>query len=307
MSSAQALVIGSATNLPASHFLPFFRSLRATGFEGHTCVFVARMQPAEQAELTAAVDETVLLDDRYVGAAPDAVVRSLAWVKGTKGLRKHFPRVMHGYCRAARVAPGSPAAEELEMRLQGLQSLRYAEYLRYLRAHPEYAHVMLSDLRDVIFQRDPFADPVDRLEVFLEEPDVTFAVDGFNRRWIGDLYGDAGLAQLGAGVVSCSGVTFGTRDGMEAYLATMADEVSAHLPPLGAHDQAIHNWLLATDRLPDATRVANGYGRVLTMGAQRHIDVTDDHTVLNHDGTVPAVLHQYDRHVDLAPALLAAF
>jgi hypothetical protein len=166
---------------------------------------------------------------------------------------------------------------------------------------------MLSDLRDVIFQRDPFVEPLPPLEVFLEEPEVTFAIEGFNRQWIDDLYGEAGLLRLGAGVVSCSGVTFGTREGMERYLVAMADEVRAHLPPLGAHDQAIHNWLLATGRLPEATSVPNGHGRVLTMGAQRHIEVADDGTVLNHDGTVPAVLHQYDRHVDLAPTLLAAF
>jgi hypothetical protein len=87
----------------------------------------------------------------------------------------------------------------------------------------------------------------------------------------------------------------------------MAGEVSLHLPPLGAHDQAIHNWLLYMDRLHGPVAVANGYGRVLTMGSQREIELATDGTVLNRDGSVPAVLHQYDRHIDLAPNLLASF
>src|SRR4051794_6872183 len=111
MSSANALVIGSATNLPASHFLPFFESLRATGFAGHTCVFVANMKDAQRVRLAHAVDEVVLLDDRHAAAAPDAVVRALKWSKSTKGMRKHFPGLVRSYCRVARVRPGSPVAD----------------------------------------------------------------------------------------------------------------------------------------------------------------------------------------------------
>lgn len=307
MSSAHALVMGSASNLSADHFVPFFTSLRASGFEGHTCVFVARMDPDEQAMLGAVVDEVVEVDPRFPPEAPTWVVRSLAWTKHTRGLRKHFPTLCHQACRLTRARPGSKFADDLEFRLQGLQSLRYAQYESYVRDRPEFTQIMISDLRDVIFQRDPFAAPVDDLEVFLEEPEVNFAVEGFNRRWVQDLYGDAGVVQLGDRVVSCSGVTFGDRDGMLRYLAEMSREVRTHLPPLGPHDQAVHNWLLSTGALGSPHRVANGHGRVLTMGAQRDIELAADGTVVNHDGSVPAVLHQYDRHVDLAPSLLAAF
>jgi hypothetical protein len=300
--------MGAATNLPAAHFLPFFRSLRATGYEGHTCVFVALMDPEQRAQLAEVVDEVVDIDLQHRAVAPVWAIRALASAKRTRGLRRHFSMLCHQTCRLARARPGSEFAEDLEFRLQGLQSLRYAHYLAYLRDRPLYAQVMISDLRDVIFQRDPFADShVASLEVFLEEPNETFAVSKVNRELMQDLYGSDGLSELGDRIVSCSGVTFGTRDTMVTYLEEMSREVTRHRPPIGPRDQAIHNWLLHSGRLDAPSMVPNGYGRVLTMGVQQKISVASDGTVLNHDGSVPAVLHQYDRHVALKSALLAAF
>jgi len=307
MSPSHALVLGSATNLPASHFLPFFRSLSASGFQGRTCVFVANMPPGERERLAIEVDEVVDVDNGFPRVASPGLLGALRRAKRTRGMRKHFPTLCRGACRLRRASAGSPLAEDLEFRLVGLQSLRYDLYRSYLVDHPEFDQVMISDLRDVIFQRDPFAPPVAGLEVFLEEPGVTFALEGFNRRWIADLYGSGAVDQLGDRVVSCSGVTLGDRDAMVGYLAAMSDEVNRHLPPLGPHDQAMHNWLLANGALEPAHAIANGHGRVLTMGALREVPVADDGTVLNSDGSVPAVLHQYDRHVALAPRLLAPY
>jgi hypothetical protein len=307
MSSAHALVIGSASSLPVDHFLPFFRSLRAVGYEGRTCLFLSRTQSIDRDALGSMVDEIIEVDELHPMVAPDWAIRTLAWSKRTRGFRKHYPALCRRVGRLVGAAPGNPAAEDLEFRLEGVQSLRYAHYFDYLCQHPEFESVMISDLRDVIFQRDPFDAPVASLEVFLEDPAMTFATAGFNQQWVADLYGADGAARLGNMVVSCSGVTFGTRDGMIAYLEAMAGEVERHLPPLGPHDQAIHNWLVYGERLDDPLVVRNGYGRVLTMGAKEQIDVSPGGVVLNDDGSVPAVLHQYDRHVALAHKLLATF
>lgn len=307
MSSPRCLVIGSATTLDASLFLPFFRSLAATGYAGKTCLFVANLSPKSRAQLAAVVDEIVDVEQRFPPIAPEWVVKALRSAKRTNGTRRHFPTLCRTACRVWSAAPGGPFADDLEFRLMGMQSPRYSVYLEYLDRHVEFEQVMIADVRDVLFQRDPFAEPVKGLEVFLEEPHVTFSVDGFNRRWVDDLYGDDGLRLLAGRVVSCSGVTVGDASSMRRYLAAMADEVARHLPPLGPRDQAIHNWLLGRGLVEPARAVPNGHGRVLTMGAQDDIDLGDDDTVLNHDGTVPAVLHQYDRHVALVPLLLARF
>jgi hypothetical protein len=75
--------------------------------------------------------------------------------------------------------------------------------------------------------------------------------------------------------------------------------------PVYSGDQGIHNYLLRTGRLDPVKVVANGYGRVLTMGAMRTIERDADGYVLNRDGSRPAVLHQYDRHGPLAAELVA--
>jgi hypothetical protein len=299
--------MGAATYLPASHFKPFFESLRSAGFLGTSCLFTAHLSPADLDELRALADQVIEVDDAYERHASSWPVGLLGRAKFRRGLRKYYPGACSVYERLARVRPGSAVARDLEFRLEGLQSLRYGLYHSYLSRHDDYDVVMIADLRDVIFQADPFAERVEDLELFLEEPSVSFDQPGFNQRWITDLYGSDALADLRGRIVTCSGVTFGDRSSMLAYLETMAAEIDLHLPPLGPHDQAVHNWLTYSGKLPNARLIANGSGRVLTMGAMSDAKRRSDGLVLNHDGSVPAVLHQYDRHVALAEELLQPY
>jgi hypothetical protein len=297
--------MGSASHLPARAFAPFFESLRATGFQGKTCVFVSRLTAPDREDVGALVDELVDIDDGYPHSAPSAVTGALKRFKRTRGLRKHYRTACHFSERCLRTAAGSEQAHYLEFQLEGLQSLRYRHYLEYLRASPQYDQVMIADLRDVLFQADPFATDVQGLEVFLEDDTETFARPGFNRSWIIDLYGIDAVENMQDLVASCSGVTFGDRAHMLDYLAKMSVEVDRHLPPLGPHDQAVHNWLLYNRSFADAQIVRNGSGRVLTMGLKRDITRSGAGVVMNDDDSTPAVLHQYDRHPALARELLS--
>src|SRR5579883_784939 len=66
---------------------------------------------------------------------------------------------------------------------------RYFAYLDFLARHAdEYAHVMLSDLRDVVFQSDPFAQPLPADVVFAQER-CLMGDSPVNRNWIADIYG----------------------------------------------------------------------------------------------------------------------
>ncbi len=308
MSSARGLVIGFASNLPAEpHFLPFLRSLRLSGYEGRVCVFVSNVSAPDQQTLGQIADDVVAVDDEYPALAPRWSTDLLGRLKVTRGPRRFYPRAYRALGSILRARQAPAVSIDLEFRLQGVQALRYGHYLDYLEQHPEVDKIMISDLRDVLFQADPLSSEVAGLEVFLEEPHVRFDAPGFNRSWIKDLYGTRGLRRLGDAVVSCSGVTVGRRDPMLRYLAAMAGEVGRHTDvPLGPHDQAIHNWLLYTGALPNATVVPNGQGRTLTMGAQREVYLRPDGMVVRQDGTIAPVLHQYDRHSALASRLVAA-
>jgi hypothetical protein len=301
--SEQPVILGFSSGMAARYVTPFLESLRRTEFSGRVCVFVCQTSAEDVAAITRLADRVITVDDDYPPLAPRWAVAGLKRMKVTRGLRRHFGRAYGVVVRRLHAAPGSAMARDLEYQLQGIQALRYRHYLQFLEGEPEVDHVMISDLRDVVFQDDPFAGDVGALEVYLEEPHVRVSTPGFNSTWIRDLYGAEGLRDLGDAVVSCSGVTIGAREPMMTYLRAMADELDRHVIPLGPHDQGVHNWLLYNGRLPDATPIANGTGRVLTMGAQNEIYLSPAGGVVKADGTRPAVLHQYDRHVGLAERL----
>lgn len=136
--------------------------------------------------------------------------------------------------------------------------------------------VLLSDAREVVVQRDPFAlmwtryygaTLVDGARVATagvthvrqrplllaaqESVDATVNTEDFNRDWVRDCYGDAGLRLVCAEHILCSGSTLGTTRAVRAYVRAMIageDACAAlRLPTAstyGGLDQGVHNVLL---------------------------------------------------------------
>ncbi|MGB9184651.1 MAG: hypothetical protein WCB67_11340 [Solirubrobacteraceae bacterium] len=197
--------------------------------------------------------------------------------------------------------------QELEFYLEGLQALRYGYYYDILQGIGRNADViLLADVRDVLFQSDPFDIPVESLELFLEDRAMTFATNAYNREWIRVLYGPAAVKALGDRTVSCSGTVVGRREDVLGYLREMCEAICWRRTPLGSLDQAVHNYLLAQSRFPGVRVVPNGFGRVITVGGMDHVSRSQGF-VMNTDGTVPAIVHQYDRHADLVDELPERF
>ena len=298
-------MLGAVTRLDPSGFAPFAASLRATGFRGRLGLVVGGYAARGRRELDALADFTVVVDDRY------GLPRHLeALVPRLRSLReRRDPRYATAFTAAALAGTerGSQARwEGLEFALEGLQSLRYGLYLELLRdLGADADHVLLSDVRDVLFQADPFATPPAPLELFLEEPALTPAGEALNRGWLADLYGPEEAGALAGLTVSCSGTVAGSREGVVDYLQEMRSAIAWRRRPMGSRDQAVHNRLLRRGSFTDATLVANGTGRVLTMGEMPAVERDGAGQVRNADGSVPPVLHQYDRHPELAADLLA--
>ncbi len=300
-STERSLVLGAYTGLPARLIEPFARSLRAGGFRGRFVVFAGRCDDEEKNRLRELADVVVDVDAEYPRPAA-AMLRLLRWLRSTRGLRRIYPAAF-----SLLTGGSSERRRRLEFHLEGLQSLRYSHYERYLAAlDADPDSVLLTDLRDVAFQRDPFAEPVAGLELYLEDDSVRIGRDSFNTRWIRSLYGGDELERLRDKPVSCSGTVVGDGAAIRAYLQAMTAEIAGRRRPLGSHDQGIHNYLLHRGRLSPATVIANGTGRVLTLGKMRSYETAPDGAVLNSDGTVPAILHQWDRHTELARHVEAA-
>jgi hypothetical protein len=199
-----------------------------------------------------------------------------------------------------------------------------AEYARSL--------VLLIDFRDVAFQADPFAHVQLRgewLRFYEELFPPTLKQSHYTYEWIRECWGDAAASQMADAVIVCSGATMGTAAGIVHYTRTMTHAMQTAPSPVCAdHDQRYHNYLLYTGKFERVRRLAAGHAEVYNLGyigkqdrktaglsppRWRHIDDIAVRnpggtvSVLNEDGSVAPVLHQYDRVPWLSTAIETQF
>lgn len=221
-STADSLVLGFAARLSPALLAPFVSSLRATGYRGRIGFVLAHYGEAELDELRDMVDVTFDVSHHYASASQSPSIRLLRGLRTTRGLRRLYPTAFTLSTLAGPERGASQRWRTREYELEGLQSLRYGHYEEVLRdLAPAADQVMLTDLRDVVFQADPFNAPLTGLEVFLEDESCRVGVEHFNSTWIRNLYGQARLGQMAHETVSCSGTVFGTGEAVLAYLREM--------------------------------------------------------------------------------------
>jgi hypothetical protein len=186
---------------------------------------------------------------------------------------------------------------------------RFFHYLRFLSLQP-YERVVLTDVRDVLFQRDPSPDtPAEGLAVGIETRRYTIASEPHNRMWVRDAFGPEVVAQIGASPVSCVGVTYGDIRAVSSYLDLMTREIlrlSAKAARTGGADTAIHNVLLWTNQLGDVQPLETLASPLATLNgiSADEVKLSSRGSLLNADGSEPCIVHQYDRVPGLAPTLL---
>ena len=182
-------------------------------------------------------------------------------------------------------------------------ALRYFLYLDFLhRADISVGRVLLSDVRDVIFQRDPFAFPwPEGINCALEDGRMTLGACPHNSHWIRTHLGEGALNAVREKPISCSGTTLGDREAVVSYLETL----TARLLPfhggerMAGYDQGVHNVLIHTGAL-DGPALHDNDGPILTLGYTRGEPATDDDgQVLNGRGEPAFIVHQYDRKPEL--------
>jgi hypothetical protein len=185
------------------------------------------------------------------------------------------------------------------------QLARFFTYYRILKTALQLGtaprRVLLTDVRDVVFQGDPFQGlPALDILAVLEDPSMTLATCPFNARWIVGGYGESMLKQIGSARISCSGTIYGSSHGLLRYLLLMikgAYECAplARLQMLGI-DQGIHNVLVNRYRVPV---MENGQLVWTLHYVQDSAIRVSDGRVFDPKGHAPSVLHQYDRKAAL--------
>lgn len=187
---------------------------------------------------------------------------------------------------------------------------RYWHYLAYLNSPAGAAdRVLLTDVRDVVFQSDPFAaTPADRMLCALER--ATLAGEPVNTRWLDFVYGRQAWSRFESERVSCAGTTLGPAPLIKRYLELVGAEIARLTPRLVGQDgldQAVHNHVLRTRAELPVTFSDNGAGPIATLHGEdvSRFPSSDAFPLLNLDLRPPAIVHQADRHPALAASLSA--
>lgn len=171
--------------------------------------------------------------------------------------------------------------------------LRFKLYYDFIRSNPRICRkILLTDIRDVVFQQDPFIYPLNKgITVALEDRSKTIGTCPYNSQWVKELLGWIMHDSLSSKPISCAGVTIGDRESILVYLEKMNAFLRGQKNNL---DQAAHNAIVHLDLVPSIHKFDNFYGPVLTMGYMDQQDLSATRIDL-----IP-ILHQYDRHPELA-------
>jgi hypothetical protein len=189
---------------------------------------------------------------------------------------------------------------------------RYFAYFKYLQDALEsgrsYRCILLSDVRDVVFQKPLFESPCSELELHYEAERPRIGECKANSFLIRHQFGRRALDRLADRRISCSGTTSGRMRGILHYLAEMKNVLLSLPRKLDSGDQGVHNYILHGGLLPEA-RVLDNFERVASLhhvpGEGLQIDMSGQ--VVNPGGSVSEIVHQYDRHPHLRSAILRSF
>ena len=208
-------------------------------------------------------------------------------------------------------------------------TLRWAlmkSYLEQSDVKGTYGRVWMIDVRDSMFQSDPFkmlpqyrggpsSKPV--FLAFRGVEDFKIVECGWNGGWVKDCFGKSMLARIGNNYIICSGVSAGTIDAVLPYLDKMAAiTTGTNRPDLPLHefprcerngvDQGVHNVLVHTKGIRGLKVLGQAQGPVANMQAKVG-QVRGDFSVVNSKGDAYAVVHQYDRAPTLQRHLFKSF
>lgn len=248
----------------------FVESLAKSGFRGHVCVFIGPMTKFNTIEqLHHAGIETIQYENTFpfiTSPHPENF--------------KSLPYPIH------------------------LWNFRHFLYYNYLLEYGnQYDQVFLTDIRDVVFQGDPFGFELgDMLNIAMEDR-TTKIVNAYpNPEWIMYGYGAGMLAELSEDMVSCAGTILGITLVIKNYLHTLLTEINGLNDALHCADQAAHNVLLHKGKLTPVRRLYNEDSPILTIGTVEQgskFQFDAEGFVLNKQAERPSIVHQYDRHPEL--------
>jgi hypothetical protein len=186
--------------------------------------------------------------------------------------------------------------EQINVGLIGFE--RWEIYKDVINDHfPDVERVLTSDVRDVVFQGNPFDHFTDDDLQFSTEPIKIGECTIHNAKWIKDIYGDEVLDEVKDNVVLCAGVVGGTKEGILKLCDLIIEEGQRlkEINKLTFTDQASLNVLYGQGKCPESTLHLTGDDAMATMHHAKTLTFDREGYLLSNNGNKIAMVHQYDR------------
>ena len=281
------LILGAIKGYDYDKLSPFVHSIKQTSFDGDVCFIVNGILPETKKKLEVKGVNTVEFEYRGSGAL-NSWSRFWPFIK---------PFLLNGY---------NPFTRFTLKKILPLQTARFLHYKDYLKANQhKYKNVLLTDVRDVYFQSDPFSQSSNNTIRFYEEFLKMEDEKLFNAEWIKVLFGDAALAEISHYKILCSGTVIGPVDEVIAFLDRLEKLlITSADVKIGGSDQGMLNYQVRKYEKGQITIEPYGHGSILTVSnIDNLIYKISEGKVFYSDGTLIPVLHQYDRSQQICSAL----
>ena len=185
---------------------------------------------------------------------------------------------------------------------------RWKLYKDFLKENKDkYNMIFTADVRDTIFQKDVFQffnSNKSFLGVFLEDGLMT---NKANRIWVLQLCNEEEFNKIENETVICAGTIIGTADKFFEFSYELWYTVKNRK---GVQDQGGTNYLIYIRKLFNDCIIKNdNHGYVLTIGMsnKNNILLDNNDNILNYNGEIAAVVHQYDRKHNIVSKLKTKF
>ena len=192
---------------------------------------------------------------------------------------------------------------------------RWKIYEDFIKANPEkYNLVFTADVRDVFFQRDVFKlyeNYRSFLGIAIEDGDISDDPK-YNKKWIIDAYGEDIYNMIAHERIFCVGTVWGTADKFCEFASIMWDKLGSDWARRkNVIEQGVSNYLIYHDKMfaDSLIKSDNQSGYVMTIGLTKreNIKLDSNNNILNGKGEIAAVVHQYDRKIDIVWKVINKF
>lgn len=286
------LIIGTATGYKYGDMKFFFTSLKAIDFKGDVALLVSEKIDAE-------TRDRLLKQGVILLYAKDTSIRFTQKYANSRLWKIH--RVPHKLLFLL-LNTGANKINRLSKYVKIfhlISGARYCFYYDYLLANKDkYKYVLVTDVRDVLFQSDPFLHLENNSLLNFYEEDNLIVNSFYICYWIKHAFGAKKLEPLKDKMGICSGTTIGSVDRMLDYLekmiATQA-RITGGLTALGGFDQGIHNYLIYNNYFPGAQIKVNGTAEVHQLGGSTPTLFNGNGELVTGENKVVPVVHQFDR------------